>query len=445
MRNKEELIQQIRFGIYQLSAKNGQMDFEHICRHLTKLRICSNVIPATGPVQAGGDQGRDFETFHTYLHKNPIADTTFIGLASQKPVAFACSLEKNPTVKNGKIQSDVETIIASGTTVDRVYFFSSEDVPVAKRHKIQKWAIEKKKLELEILDGNAVAEMLADPDTFWIANKFLSISSDHYPRSLESEGWYTNILDEYKAKKHLRLTFEEFNDIKLALRHIYKSKVLIADLPFWISKIDVYISDALPNSMKRKAIYEKFVTTLIGLKDISGQEDDIRLYFSQLPEKFDTAELEDATVLLSLSNSSKKLCENNFTVKELEAWRIKLWNKLEEELKITKNTSKKCSILETQAYFLISIPDSKVSIEEIAKKHMKKLRSFLNLISDAVMYPLERFSDKLTKQISFFINWNLPTEELEEITEKVDDYLARPYPKSMKKIMPIVTFKKFYR
>ena len=75
MTNIDQVISQIRFQLEQLSAKNAHHDFEHLCRHLARAKICGNIIPATGPVSAGGDQGRDFETFRTYLSSSPI---TFI-------------------------------------------------------------------------------------------------------------------------------------------------------------------------------------------------------------------------------------------------------------------------------------------------------------------------------------------------------------------------------
>jgi hypothetical protein len=48
----------IRFALSKLSSQNAHHEFEHLCRHIAKRRIASNVIPATGPVAAGGDQGR---------------------------------------------------------------------------------------------------------------------------------------------------------------------------------------------------------------------------------------------------------------------------------------------------------------------------------------------------------------------------------------------------
>lgn len=53
MANIEQIIQQIKFSLDQLSSQNAHHDFEHLCRHLTRARICSNVLPSTGPVSAG--------------------------------------------------------------------------------------------------------------------------------------------------------------------------------------------------------------------------------------------------------------------------------------------------------------------------------------------------------------------------------------------------------
>src|SRR4029077_8966703 len=127
------VISHIRFGLEQLSARNAHHDFEHLCRHLTRNRICSNILPSTGPVSAGGDQGRDFETFRTYLCSAPISDSTFVGLVSGSPIAFACTLEKRITTK---IKADVKTIVSSGSRVSAIHYFSATDVRTADRHKL---------------------------------------------------------------------------------------------------------------------------------------------------------------------------------------------------------------------------------------------------------------------------------------------------------------------
>src|SRR5829696_7789384 len=99
MTDRAQLIGQIRFALEQLSERNSHHEWEHLCRHLARERICSNILPATGPVQAGGDQGRDFETFRTFLSLSSLAGQSFIGLIADKSIAFACTLEQNIVAK----------------------------------------------------------------------------------------------------------------------------------------------------------------------------------------------------------------------------------------------------------------------------------------------------------------------------------------------------------
>jgi len=108
-----ETAQVIRFALGGLTEKNGHHSFEHLCRQVAKRRIASNVLPATGPVSAGGDQGRDFETFRTYLwvEELPFA-LGFLALASRDVVVFACTIQRD------KLRCDHERSVR--TAQDRV-------------------------------------------------------------------------------------------------------------------------------------------------------------------------------------------------------------------------------------------------------------------------------------------------------------------------------------
>ena len=139
MADKVQLIAQIRFALEQLSERNAQHEWEHLSRHLARERVCANILPATGPVQAGGDQGRDFETFRTYLQSSPLKERSFVGLVSDRPLAFACTLEKSV---GSKVRRDVATIMSSGTPISGIYFFASRGLPIAKRHELQGWCRE---------------------------------------------------------------------------------------------------------------------------------------------------------------------------------------------------------------------------------------------------------------------------------------------------------------
>ena len=128
MPDLEAIRSQFRFHLAELSSRNEHHGFERLCGEVVRERICSNVVPATGPVSPGGDQGRDLETFKTYLEASPLRDSTFLGMASEGVLVFACSTEKEPA--GGKIRSDVAKIMARGESPERIYFLSADNVPV---------------------------------------------------------------------------------------------------------------------------------------------------------------------------------------------------------------------------------------------------------------------------------------------------------------------------
>jgi hypothetical protein len=108
----EQLIGQIRYAIEQLSVTNGAHRFDALCWHFARQRVASNILPATGPVAGGGDQARDFETFHSYLREELGETGGFAGRVSEGPIAFACTLQRDNV--STKIRTDVATIMAVG-------------------------------------------------------------------------------------------------------------------------------------------------------------------------------------------------------------------------------------------------------------------------------------------------------------------------------------------
>jgi hypothetical protein len=68
----------IRFQLEHLTARNEHHTFEEICYRIAKRRMSSNLLPATGPVSAGGDQGRDAETYYTRLPQELPAAAGFV-------------------------------------------------------------------------------------------------------------------------------------------------------------------------------------------------------------------------------------------------------------------------------------------------------------------------------------------------------------------------------
>src|SRR5258706_11005513 len=132
MKGIESVRARIRFHLGELAARNEHHGFERLCMELARHRVCTNILPATGPVSAGGDQGRDFETFKTYLQRSGLGQSAFLGLVSEGFLVFACSTQQRP--EEGKIKADVTKILAGGSRPDRIYFYSAHNIPIGKRH-----------------------------------------------------------------------------------------------------------------------------------------------------------------------------------------------------------------------------------------------------------------------------------------------------------------------
>ncbi|MEU0687755.1 hypothetical protein [Streptomyces uncialis] len=174
----------IGFGLSRLRIQNRHHDFEHLCRDLARARIASNILPATGPVAGSGDQGRDFETFHTYLANTLTSTSTFIGRAASNTITFACTVQQNGLL--AKISADVKAICSQGTPVQRIYFFCTEPLRTSDRHNAQDWTSREYGIALEVLDGPAISELLSEHDVFWIAKTHLHLPAELTPPSLTS-------------------------------------------------------------------------------------------------------------------------------------------------------------------------------------------------------------------------------------------------------------------
>ncbi len=152
----------IRFALAQLRARTAHHRFEDLCRDFFRARISPDVLPATGPVGAGGDQGRDFETFVPLTERSK----------SEKQIVGMCTLQV--THLAAKIKDDLGKVAATGS-VDRAYVFCEADIPVAVRHQLIQFADARYGINLEIFDGNGLAEQLAESDMIAIAAQYLSL------------------------------------------------------------------------------------------------------------------------------------------------------------------------------------------------------------------------------------------------------------------------------
>ena len=332
MPNPAQVASQIRFALSELPAHNAHHTFEHICRHLTRQFICSNVLPATGPVSAGGDQGRDFETFRTYLRNELGPHGGFLGLVSEGTIAFVCTMQARNIV--AKVAQDINTICESGQPVHEIKAFSLHPVPVSARHGLESQAQELHDVGLQLFDGQAIAEQLASPEGFWIAEQFLALPADLRPSQQgDDEGLsarYVELRRRWRERRTPNPTLGDLIDLKTGLREATFNDAPRADLPFWLGLIrELLADDALPASVRQRARYELAVATLRGLGDLRPVDEVVRAYLDASLTECEPVRLEDASVLLMYVNGAARHGVTAINTNELAKWHAGLRRRVE--------------------------------------------------------------------------------------------------------------------
>ena len=323
MAQPSEIESQVRFALAHMPSRNAHHEFEHICRHLTEQFICSNVLPATGPVSAGGDQGRDFETFRTYLRDELGPHGSFLGLVSEGTIAFTCTTQADGLLS--KLQGDIEKICASGHPVHEIRAFTLESLSVGNRHNLELETWESHQVRLVIHDAESISSLLARPEGFWISERFLSIPSEIRPElPADDESLSPDYMERrlrWRDRGRPSPTLGDLLDLKAGLRRATFHKEARCDLPFWLGLIRQLLASAeLPAQIQQRARYELAVATLRGTGDFRPVDDVVRVYLDESLAESEPARLEDASALLLYANGAVQRGLTTITPAELQRW-----------------------------------------------------------------------------------------------------------------------------
>jgi hypothetical protein len=317
MKNRYQLRQFIRFQLDQMSAKNEHHLFEELAFELARQTVSRRLVPATGPVQAGGDQGRDFESFRSYLANSPIGSCVAAGMDGDDVLVFGCTLDKK---LEGKIKGDIKTMCGSDPKPDAIYYYTMPDLPVAKRHELQAWCRKQHNSRLEVFDGQAIANLLAEPEHFWIAEQFLAIPAEMYP-PIEADREYARLKERWFEGTREIANQADLTEVKRGLRKATFKSELKPDLGKWLSLMEgVARSQQGPN--QRRALYEIAVAQLRGRGTLDSAEWAVEQFFQSFAQEPDppASEVEDATLLGSYAVSAFHQGDYSGPVEKALAW-----------------------------------------------------------------------------------------------------------------------------
>jgi hypothetical protein len=392
--NPAQLAALIRFHLGELGARNAHHEFEHLARHLGRARIASNILPATGPVSVGGDRGRDFETFTTRIERPGSAGSTFAERSSGNDrLVFACSLQK--TIE-GKIRRDVKAIVANGD-VDEIVYFCEPNLAVAKRHKLVAEA-KAAGVSLQIFDGTAIAEWLAESDIFWIAQEYLHLPAEIFPAG-ELEEDYRTHRQRWDKRDPIPISRADFATIKAGLRKATFDIAARSDLLFWLAKMAAFLTDSTPRELARTAMYEIAVANLRGKGDLTPAAALIEDYFSDARLHTSVGEITDAVVLLTYCFGAYWLQQYQVDEAELHARRQTLAGLLATSLDAPGiGPGRRSGLLRMRGGLEFTPAGPGVAPDPEAA--FAFWHEMLDVAEEAPLYPIEEFSDYLTQLVA---------------------------------------------
>ena len=411
--NIAELSKYIRFQLSLLGSDNGHHTFEHIARHLARARICSNIMPATGPVSAGGDGGRDFETYPV-VDGLQLPDNTFYALAcNEGNVAFACSLQKSMA---GKIRSDLKVIKKAGIFSAVVVFCVSE-ISVGMRQKLQVEALGLE-LTLQIYDGAAISEMLCDRDLFWVAQHYLHVPADSMPQYEDLPEDYEKLRLHWRERTPQVFNFSDFVDLKIGVRRATFHEFARPDLLMWIKKLNCYLVGQAPRELKRLATYEVVVATFRGLGTFDGMADLVDDYYSDFKDYRSAGHLEDAVNLANylIGAIGMNLCPRT------PAWWIGISESIDDclnhELKNATGPGRRAELLKICG--LLSVHRGHMDGGTGFERSCTLWAQMLKEVEQTPLFPIESFGRTFEKLCDVLSN----PVELMRLASDIDDLIA---------------------
>ncbi|MGW5768781.1 hypothetical protein ACWEVY_06495 [Streptomyces longwoodensis] len=316
-----QLQQFIRFGLDTLGERNAHHDFETLSLAVARRRIASNLLPATGPVSAGGDQGRDAESYFTRLRSEAPEASAFARLASSETIVLACTIQRRNIAQ--KIRSDIASICSTGTPVQRIAYFTVAPVPVSTRHTIQDQARTDFHVAVDIFDSLWLAQELAEPDLFPLAETYLQVPSEFAPPPDGTDPhpeWYLQTRTRWREQEEFTGHLGEFATLRRALRHATFQAGARADLADWLDWARGMLEVADHDTVRPRLQYEIAVAYLRGLGDLTPADSLVRDFFDRTLISSDLGLLNDAQVLLTYVRGAWNRHATTLTTQDQDRW-----------------------------------------------------------------------------------------------------------------------------
>lgn len=295
----------IQWRLSDMATRNEHHLFETVATRVARRRISSNILIATGPVSAGGDQQRDAETYTTRIPNELPHSAGFSASASTAPIVIACTVQRENL--KAKVRADLAGICAStAASVEHIAFFCTHSIPEAATHELQREARENYGVTLGIFCGGDIAMMLAEPDLVWVAQYYLEMPSTLVPEPVDGDphpAWYSELLENLRRNGGpAALTPATQGEVTQGLRHATWDEHANGDLPEWLDSMGAFLADSedgVDTDLVFRACYEMSVARFRGMGLAAGIEDLVRRAINFACTSAERIVVDDATTLAS--------------------------------------------------------------------------------------------------------------------------------------------------
>lgn len=416
MQNRVEVRDYVRYQLSRLGGRNGAHVFEQLCFELARQRHVRNLLPATGPVQAGGDQGRDFESYRTGLSDAGLGSSSFLSLVSDELVVGACTLQSENIA--AKVRKDLKSIFGIGERPARVIYFCEQDLPVASRHKLQAHCRDVYAADLEILDGEAIADQLADADTFWIASQFLNIPAETWPQDDTDEA-YVPLRRRWLEDRSVPVNHADFLEIKDGLRSATREETLRPDILRWLEIMRAYLETTSSERFKQKARYEIAVAELRGRNNLDPALPLVETYFSGIDTSEPiAADVLDAAVLTTFCWGAIVHGHARLDKVKVRNWAETVRAIIARELSSVERRGDRCTLLEAQAV-MTGVPLEGADRTETIDGMLEAWLRVLDAAEETAFFPIWHVADfveLLAPVMAARPGWRRLRDKIDELT-----------------------------
>ncbi len=240
--------------------------------------------------------------------------------------------------------------------------FLGNDMPTAQQHQLIADARTRHQIELQVLDASAIAEQLADHDTYWIAVRYLSLPEQYAPPRPQGEGadepeWYLALREDWRGRDTPPRSLADLIAIRDGLRRATFVPAAREDLGFWLDLIRPMTAHHPDEDVRERARYELVVASIRGLGDMRAVDALADAFLAAAAVSSDPARLEDASVALSYAGTAASIGHSDLNLAVLGDRRAALRRRVKELLADNPPPVRRARLLQVAGHLALT-PDT---------------------------------------------------------------------------------------